>query len=141
MTHIAFLGVGAMGLGMAANLAKSGQRVVAFDPSAEALARATAAGCEPASSAVEAVAGAATVVTMLPAGVHVRRTYAESVIPNAEKGALVIDCSTIDVESARAVAADAAAAGLRPVDAPDLAAASWASFRSFSISAVRKPPS
>jgi 3-hydroxyisobutyrate dehydrogenase len=118
MSHIAFLGVGAMGLGMAANLAKSGQRVVAFDPSAEALARAAAAGCETAASAAEAVAGAATVITMLPAGVHVRAAYAETVIPNAEPGALVIDCSTIDVESARAVAADAAAAGLRPVDAP-----------------------
>jgi len=118
MTHVAFLGVGAMGLGMAANLAKSGQRVVAFDPSAEALARAAAAGCEAAASAAEAVAGAATVITMLPAGVHVRQAYAQTVIPNAEPGALVIDCSTIDVESARAVAADAAAAGLRPVDAP-----------------------
>jgi 3-hydroxyisobutyrate dehydrogenase len=118
MTDIAFLGVGAMGLGMAANLAKSGQRVVAFDPSAEALARAKAAGCEAAASAAQAVAGAATVITMLPAGVHVRQAYAESVIPRAESGALVIDCSTIDVESARAIAADAAAAGLRPVDAP-----------------------
>jgi 3-hydroxyisobutyrate dehydrogenase len=58
------------------------------------------------------------VITMLPAGAHVRAVYAETIIPNAEPGALVIDCSTIDVESARAVAADAAAAGLRPVDAP-----------------------
>jgi 3-hydroxyisobutyrate dehydrogenase len=118
MTHIAFLGVGAMGLGMAANLVKSGQRVVAFDPSPEALAKARAAGCETAATAAEAVSGAATVVTMLPAGTHVRRVYAEAIIPNAEPGALVIDCSTIDVDSARAVAADAAAAGLRPVDAP-----------------------
>jgi len=118
MTHIAFLGVGAMGLGMAANLAKSGQRVVAFDLSAEALERARAAGCEVAGSADEAVAGAETVITMLPAGAHVRAVYAETVIPRAAKGALVIDCSTIDVESARAVAADAAAAGLRPADAP-----------------------
>ena len=118
MTHIAFLGVGAMGLGMAANLAKSGQRVVAFDLSADALARAKAAGCEAARSADEAVAGAETVITMLPAGAHVRAVYADTVIPHAGKGALVIDCSTIDVESARAVAAQAAAVGLRPVDAP-----------------------
>jgi 3-hydroxyisobutyrate dehydrogenase len=118
MTHIAFLGVGAMGLGMAANLVKSGQRVVAFDPSPEALAKARAAGCETAATAAEAVSGAATVVTMLPAGTHVRRVYAEAIIPHAERGALVIDCSTIDVDSARAVAADAAAGGLRPVDAP-----------------------
>ena len=118
MASIAFLGVGAMGLGMAANLAKSGQKVVAYDVSAEALGRAKAAGCEAAVSAEAAVKGAETVITMLPAGQHVRDLYARTVVPNAAKGALVIDCSTIDVESARAVAADAKAAGLRPADAP-----------------------
>jgi 3-hydroxyisobutyrate dehydrogenase len=118
MTHIAFLGVGAMGLGMSANLAKSGQRVVAFDVSDEALARAVAAGCERAASGAEAVTGAGSVITMLPAGAHVRRVYAETIVPNASAGALVIDCSTIDVETARDVAAMAAAAGLRPADAP-----------------------
>jgi 3-hydroxyisobutyrate dehydrogenase len=118
MTHIAFLGVGAMGLGMAARLAGSGQRVVAYDVSAEALARAAAAGCEAASSAAEAVSGASVVVTMLATGAQVAAAYAQTIVPNAEKGALVIDCSTIDVETARAVAAQAAAAGLRPADAP-----------------------
>ncbi|HWE99043.1 MAG TPA: 3-hydroxyisobutyrate dehydrogenase [Caulobacteraceae bacterium] len=118
MAHIAFLGVGAMGLGMAANLAKSGQSVVAFDVSDEALGRARAEGCETAASADEAVTGADVVITMLPTGAHVREVYAGTVIPRTPTGALVIDCSTIDVESARAVAADAAAAGLRPVDAP-----------------------
>ncbi len=118
MSHIAFLGVGAMGAGMVGRLVGSGQRVVAFDVSAAALAKAKALGCETAASAEAAVAGAATVITMLPAGSHVRAVYAETIIPKAEPGALVIDCSTIDVESARAVAADAAAAGLRPVDAP-----------------------
>jgi 3-hydroxyisobutyrate dehydrogenase len=118
MSHVAFLGVGAMGLGMAARLAQAGQQVVAFDVSPEALAKAVTAGCEAAASAEAAVAGAATVITMLPAGAHVRQLYAETVIPQADKGALVIDCSTIDVESARDVAAQAAAAGLRPVDAP-----------------------
>jgi 3-hydroxyisobutyrate dehydrogenase len=107
-----------MGLGMAARLVGAGQTVKAFDVVPEALARAEAAGCEAAASADAAVAGAATVITMLPAGAHVRDIYARTVIPQAEAGALVIDCSTIDVESARAVAADAAAAGLRPVDAP-----------------------
>jgi 3-hydroxyisobutyrate dehydrogenase len=58
------------------------------------------------------------VITMLPAGAHVRQVYAATIVPQAEKGALVIDCSTIDVETARDVAAQAAAAGLRPVDAP-----------------------
>ena len=118
MAHIAFLGVGAMGLGMAANLAKSGQRVIAYDPAAAALERAKAAGCETATSAADAVIGADTVITMLPAGSHVRAVYAEAVIPHARAGALVIDCSTIDVATAREVAADAAAAGLRPADAP-----------------------
>jgi 3-hydroxyisobutyrate dehydrogenase len=118
MSHIAFLGVGAMGLGMAARLAGSGQKVVAFDVSAEALARAASAGCETAASAGQAVAGAGVVVTMLATGAQVAQVYAEVIVPNADKGALVIDCSTIDVETARAVAARAAAAGLRAADAP-----------------------
>jgi 3-hydroxyisobutyrate dehydrogenase len=107
-----------MGAGMVGRLVQSGQRVVAFDVSAAALAKAKALGCETAASADAAVAGASTVITMLPAGAHVRSVYAESIVPKAEPGAVVIDCSTIDVESARAVAAQAAAAGLRPVDAP-----------------------
>jgi 3-hydroxyisobutyrate dehydrogenase len=118
VTHVAFLGVGAMGLGMAGNLAGAGQRVLAFDPSAEALARAVKAGCEAAASAAEAVAGAAAVITMLPAGAQVRAAYAETIVPEAAPGALVIDCSTIDVATAREVAEMAAAAGLRPADAP-----------------------
>ena len=107
-----------MGAGMVGRLVQSGQKVVAFDVSEAALAKAKALGCDTAASADAAVAGASTVITMLPAGAHVRAVYAESIVPNAEKGALVIDCSTIDVESARAVAAQAEAAGLRPVDAP-----------------------
>jgi len=118
MSHVAFIGVGAMGLGMASRLAASGQKVVAYDVSAEALARATAAGCDAAGSAAEAVSGASVVVTMLATGAQVAAIYAEIVIPNAEPGALVVDCSTIDVDTARAVAAKAAAAGLRPADAP-----------------------
>jgi len=118
MDHIAFLGVGAMGLGMAGNLAKAGQRVVAFDLSSEALARAKAAGCETAASAAAAVKDADVVITMLQTAAQVRSVYAEAVLPHAAKGALVVDCSTIDVETARAVAADAVAAGLRPADAP-----------------------
>jgi 3-hydroxyisobutyrate dehydrogenase len=118
MTHIAFLGVGAMGLGMAARLAASGQRVVAYDVSTEALTRAEAAGCEAARSAGDAVSGAAVVCTMLATGAQVAQTYAEVIVPMAAKGALVVDCSTIDVETARAVATQAAAAGLRPADAP-----------------------
>ena len=115
---IAFIGVGNMGGGMAANQAKAGRTVLAFDLSTDAVARAVAAGCKAAGSAAEAVAAADVVITMLPAGAHVRTAYAETILPNAKPGALLIDCSTIDVDSARAVAADAKAAGFRAVDAP-----------------------
>jgi 3-hydroxyisobutyrate dehydrogenase len=118
VSHIAFLGVGAMGAGMVGRLVQSGQRVVAFDVSEAALAKAKALGCETAASADAAVAGAPTVITMLPAGAHVRDVYAKTIVPGAEPGALVIDCSTIDVETARAVAGQATAAGLRAADAP-----------------------
>jgi 3-hydroxyisobutyrate dehydrogenase len=107
-----------MGSGMAANLAKSGARVAAYDLSAPALERARAAGCEVAGSAAEAVRAADVVITMLPAGQHVRQVYHDDVAPNARKGALFIDCSTIDVDSAKAVAKAVQAAGFRFADAP-----------------------
>jgi 3-hydroxyisobutyrate dehydrogenase len=118
MARIAFIGLGNMGGGMAANLAKAGHEVRAFDLSAEALERASAKGCTAAGSAEDAMEGAEAVVTMLPAGKHVREVYAASVIGKAPKGAILMDCSTIDVESARAVIAEAAAAGYQMVDAP-----------------------
>ena len=118
MTRIAFIGLGNMGGGMAANLAKAGHDVRAFDLSAEALDRARAAGCLPAASAAEAVNGAEAVVTMLPAGKHVAQTYSDSVFAHAAPGAILIDCSTIDVATAKQVAADAQAHGLVAVDAP-----------------------
>jgi 3-hydroxyisobutyrate dehydrogenase len=118
MAHVAFIGLGNMGSGMAANLAKAGREVRAFDLSAEALARAAQAGCVAAQSAADAVRGAEYVVTMLPAGQHVRAVYADDVAPNAAPGALLIDCSTIDVESARAVAAAMEAKGFVFADAP-----------------------
>ena len=116
--NIAFIGLGNMGSGMAANQAKAGRTVHAFDLSATALERARTAGCLPAASAAEAVRQAEVVITMLPAGAHVRTAYASDILPNARPGALLIDCSTIDVDSARAVAADALAAGFRAADAP-----------------------
>lgn len=118
MAKIAFIGLGNMGGGMAANLAKAGHAVVAFDLSEEALARAEARGATRAASAAEAMKDAEAVVTMLPAGKHVRAVYADSVLGLAPKGAILMDCSTIDVDSARAVIADAAAAGYQMVDAP-----------------------
>ena len=118
MISIAFIGLGNTGGGMAANQAKAQRPVMAFDLSKAALEKAAAAGCSAAGSVAEAVKDAEVVITMLPAGPHVRQVYAEEVLPNAPKSALLIDCSTIDVESARAVASQAKAAGFRFADAP-----------------------
>jgi 3-hydroxyisobutyrate dehydrogenase len=118
MTCVAFIGLGNMGSGMAANQVKAGREVAAFDLSAEALARAKEQGMLPVLSAAEAVKDANIVITMLPAGQHVRDVYAEAILPNAPKDALLIDCSTIDVDSARTVARDASMAGFRAADAP-----------------------
>ena len=117
-SRVAFIGLGNMGGGMAANQAKAGREVMAFDLSAAALDKAAGAGCAKAGSVAEAVKTAEVVITMLPAGPHVRSVYAEQILPNALKTALLIDSSTIDVESARAVAAQAKAAGFRFADAP-----------------------
>jgi 3-hydroxyisobutyrate dehydrogenase len=118
MAKIAFIGLGNMGGPMAANLAKAQHHVSAFDLSDAALAAAVEKGAHKASSAAEAVKGAEIVVTMLPAGKHVREVYEKDVLPNVAKGTLLIDCSTIDVESARHVAALAEKAGMDMVDAP-----------------------
>ncbi|WP_425998574.1 3-hydroxyisobutyrate dehydrogenase [Caulobacter sp. DWR1-3-2b1] len=118
MTGIAFIGLGNMGGGMAANQAKAGRHVTAFDLSAQAVERAVAAGCHAAGSVAEAVREADVVITMLPAGPHVRSVYGEQILGAAPKSALLLDCSTIDVESARAVATQAKAAGYRFADAP-----------------------
>ncbi|WP_431470984.1 3-hydroxyisobutyrate dehydrogenase [Sphingosinithalassobacter sp. LHW66-3] len=118
MARVAFIGLGNMGGGMAANLAKAGHDVHAFDLSEEALAKAKKAGCLVCDSAADAVKGAEAIVTMLPAGRHVEQVYADSVFGNAERTAVLIDCSTIDVETARRVADAASAKGLTAVDAP-----------------------
>jgi 3-hydroxyisobutyrate dehydrogenase len=107
-----------MGGPMAANLAKAQHHVTAFDLSEAAVKAAVEKGAHKASSAAEAVKGAEIVVTMLPAGKHVREVYEKDVLPNIAKGAVLIDCSTIDVDSARHVAALAQKAGLEMVDAP-----------------------
>ncbi|MBD8677900.1 3-hydroxyisobutyrate dehydrogenase [Sphingomonas sp. CFBP 13720] len=118
MARIGFIGLGNMGGGMAANLAKAGHDVRAFDLSAEAMARAKAAGCLPVADAAQAAQGAQAVVTMLPAGAHVAEVYETAVFGAADTGAVLIDCSTIDVDTARRVAEAARAKGLHPVDAP-----------------------
>jgi 3-hydroxyisobutyrate dehydrogenase len=118
MARIGFIGLGNMGSGMAANLAKAGHEVRAFDLVEEALAKAEANGCARAASAAEAVAEAEVALTMLPAGKHVREVYESSVIGAAPKSAILIDCSTIDVATAREEIEKAAAAGYAMVDAP-----------------------
>ncbi len=118
MARIAFIGLGNMGGGMAVNLAKVGHDVRAFDLSADALERAKAAGCLPADSAAAACDGAEVVVTMLPAGKHVESVYTDSIFDAVPKAAILIDCSTIDVATAKRVAEAAAANGLTMVDAP-----------------------
>lgn len=110
--QIAFIGLGNMGGPMAANLAKAGHQVRGHDPQAP-----MPEGVVAAPSAAEAARGAEVVITMLPNGAILRAVAAE-VIPAMAPGALLCDCSTVDVESARAVDAQARAAGLEALDAP-----------------------
>jgi 3-hydroxyisobutyrate dehydrogenase len=119
MAVIGFIGLGNMGAPMAANLVKAQHHVSGYDVAAAPVAALAEKGGHAAASAVAAAAGDI-VVTMLPAGPQVRAVYLgpDGVIARAKKGALLIDCSTIDVETARLVAAEAKAAGLEMLDAP-----------------------
>ena len=119
--RVAFLGLGNMGRPMAHNLRKAGHDVRGWDVAAPALQAFTAEGGTCAADRDDALRGAEAVITMLPAGEHVRAAYLDAggIIARATgTSALLIDCSTIDVASARAVAAGAAAAGLDMLDAP-----------------------
>ncbi len=118
MARVAFIGLGNMGGGMAANLAKAGHDVRAFDLSEPALTKAEERGCKRAASAAEAVAEVEAVITMLPAGKHVRDVYETSIIGAAPTSAILMDCSTIDVATAREEIGKAEAKGYRMVDAP-----------------------
>jgi len=118
MARIGFVGLGNMGGGMALNLAKAGHEVIAFDLAEAALVRARDGGCTTAATAAEAATDIDAVVTMLPAGKHVAMVYAEQIFPAAKPGTLFLDCSTIDVATARTVAQAAAAKGFVMVDAP-----------------------
>lgn len=120
MATIAFIGLGNMGLPMARNLLKGGHRVIGVDLAPANLAAAAEAGIETGPVAGVAAAQADVIVTMLPAGPHVRAVYgnAGGVIDSAKPGTLFIDSSTVDVDSARAVAAQAEKAGHLMLDAP-----------------------
>lgn len=120
MTTVGFIGVGNMGGPMARNLLKAGVEVTAFDVSPAALKPVLEAGAKEAPMAGQAVTDADVVITMLPAGSHVRSVYLEqdNLLAAARRDALLIDCSTIDVESARAVHKAAVKAGFDFLDAP-----------------------
>ena len=120
MTKIGFIGLGNMGGPMAANLAKAGFDVTATDLSIGAIDRAEEAGCKRGKTVADTVGDADVVVSMLPAGAHVRSVYTENygVFANAKSGAVLIDSSTIDVESARSVIGAASEKGFQMVDAP-----------------------
>lgn len=120
MSKIGFIGLGNMGGPMVANLIGAGHQVQAFDISAGAVARATTAGATAADSGAAAAEGAEIVITMLPAGQHVRSVFLEDdkVMDVVETGALLIDCSTIDIATARAVIEEAEQRGLEMIDAP-----------------------
>lgn len=115
---IAFIGLGNMGGGMAANLVKAGHNVRAFDLAAEAQERAKGNGCEVVPTVREAVVGVDAVVSMLPNGAIVDSVYTNDVLGHAPASALLLDCSTIDVATARKVAKAAGEAGYAIVDAP-----------------------
>ncbi|MEJ0019905.1 MAG: 3-hydroxyisobutyrate dehydrogenase [Acetobacteraceae bacterium] len=121
MATIGFIGLGNMGAPMAANLAKAGHRVRGFDVNADAVRGLAAAGVEPAASAADAARGADIVITMLPAGEHVREVWLHQgglIEAVSDSAPLLIDCSTIDVDSARTVTEAAGAAGFDMLDAP-----------------------
>jgi 3-hydroxyisobutyrate dehydrogenase len=120
MSDIGFIGLGNMGGPMAINLVKAGHAVRGYDVIGANLDRLTEAGGSAAASAADAADGADIVITMLPAGDHVRGVYTGEggVIEAAAAGTLLIDCSTIDVATAREVAAAAAQAGMPMLDAP-----------------------
>ena len=117
MPNIGFIGLGNMGGPMAANLVKSGERVHGFDVVADSRATSASDGVQIVANAQACVENADVVITMLPAGEHVLSVWNE-IVPHARQGTLFIDCSTIDVESARKTHKLAAASGLGTLDAP-----------------------
>ncbi|HUF85843.1 MAG TPA: 3-hydroxyisobutyrate dehydrogenase [Thermohalobaculum sp.] len=120
MARIGFIGLGNMGLPMTRNLLNAGHEVAGFDLSDPALKEFESAGGSRAAGATEVAAGAEAVITALPAAPHVRTVYLgnDGILASAARGTLFIDCSTIDVETARAVGAEAEARGQHLLDCP-----------------------
>ena len=123
MSRIAFIGVGNMGLPMVRNLLAAGHEVRAYDVSSDALAEAVQAGANEAVSLADAVTAAEMVITMVPEGRHVRAVYLgdggnDGIIGHAPRESLLADCSTIDIATAREVAAAASESGYEMIDAP-----------------------
>ncbi|WP_417320343.1 3-hydroxyisobutyrate dehydrogenase [Emcibacter sp.] len=120
MARVAFIGLGNMGSGMAANLIKAGHELKVFDLNEEAMAGLKEQGGMPSDSVTEAVTDVDAVVTMLPAGQHVKSVYLgdKGILETVSSGTVLMDCSTIDVASAREVIGAATEAGLDMVDAP-----------------------
>jgi 3-hydroxyisobutyrate dehydrogenase len=143
MATIGFVGLGNMGGPMAANLVKAGHVVNGFDLSQAAKDHLKEAGGTPVETLAEVASGADVIVTMLPAGAHVRKVYTgeDGLFAHARAGTLMIDSSTIDVESARAVASAAEVAGMAMVDAPVSGGVTGAPARSPSWSAGPTRPS
>src|ERR1700759_753297 len=120
MARIGFIGLGNMGLPMAQNLIKAGHQVEGFDLDGAAVARLVAAGGASVASVKLAASRADVVITLLPAGEHVRAVYLDpaGVLESASPGTLLIDCSTIDVATARVVGQAAETGGFAMIDAP-----------------------
>lgn len=120
MTKIAFIGLGNMGSGMAANLVKNNFETIAFDVSNDALMRAKENGCKIAKSANEAIKEANIIITMLPSGRHIEDLFLgeNGILQNAKQNALFIDCSTIDIKTARFIANEAEKHNFSMIDAP-----------------------
>ena len=120
MARIGFIGLGNMGLPMALNLVKAGHQVTGFDLAAAAIEKLVAGGGKAAREAVGVASDAEVVITMLPSGKEARAIYlgSDGLVEKVAAGTLLIDCSTIDVQSARSLASAAEAQGLTMVDAP-----------------------
>ncbi|NOZ43229.1 MAG: NAD(P)-binding domain-containing protein, partial [Alphaproteobacteria bacterium] len=120
MATIGFIGLGNMGGGMARNILKAGHTLRVFDLEARVMSDICAEGATAAASAPDAVSAVDAVITMLPAGKHVKSVYLgeNGLIAAAAPGTVMMDCSTIDVDSARTVVTAATKAGMHMVDAP-----------------------